>query len=150
MIPRWLEHALKDNGIQETPGPKATARVVEALHHTTLPESMKNTDETSNCSAYMCMWFDEVGMKSTRSAAAISWETWGVPLNKLVIGAVVVLDRHDSDNPDARHVTLCHGLGDGKTFVGFGGNQHDECKDSDFLVTKIKAIRWPKDEPLPQ
>jgi uncharacterized protein (TIGR02594 family) len=143
-MPRWLDHALKDKGIHEKPGPEANARIIELNSHTRLAAK---SDETSWCSSGMCGWFEEVGIPSPHSAAAIDWETWGVPC-ELRVGAVVVLKRKDPNNPRARHVTLCHALLNKDTFQGYGGNQKDQCKDSTFSVKEITAIRWPKGEPL--
>ena len=148
MIPRWLAHALLDKGLHETPGPKSTARIDELASHTTLASK---SDETSWCSSAECGWFEEVGIPSPHSAAAIDWETWGIPLKELRVGAIVVMKRHDPNNPRARHVTLCHVINGDGTFLGFGGNQKDQAKDSTFPVDMelITAIRWPKGEPLP-
>jgi len=144
MQPRWLTHALLDKGLHETPGPAATARIIELCSHTTLAAK---SDETSWCSSAQCGWLEEVGIKTPHSAAAIDWETWDIPC-ELRVGAIVVLKRHDPNNTRARHVTLCHEIGDGKSFLGFGGNQKDMVKDSTFLISEITAIRWPAGEPL--
>lgn len=145
MKPIWLEHALKDKGQKEIPGPGANPRVIEALHHTTLPENMKHTDETPNCSAYMCMWFEEIGFPSPHSAAAIDWEGYGTGLSSLREGAIVVLNRPTQTNPNSRHVTLCIDKGDGSEFfTGFGGNQHDMADFSKYRKSEITAIRWPE------
>jgi uncharacterized protein (TIGR02594 family) len=107
------------------------------------------SDEISWCSSAQCGWFEEVGIDSPRSAAAIDWEKWGIALDGLQVGAIVVLKRNDPSNPNARHVTLCHRLIDSESFEGYGGNQADQCKDSVYRTDKITAIRWPKGEPLP-
>ena len=143
---KWMLIAIKDLGIHETPGPAATARIIEYDSHTTLKAT---SDEISWCSSAMCCWIDESGLVSTHSAAARDWLKWGVPLDTPREGCIVVLDRHDASNPNAAHVTLFYkdngdGTFDGNdTFEGLGGNQHDMVKISTFSYDKVLGYRWP-------
>lgn len=139
MKPHWLIHALKDNGLKEVKGGNHNPRIVEMHASTTLKA---RDDETSWCSSAMNMWMKESGFKPTRSAAAISWESWGTPIDDFRVGAIVILNRYSPTNPRARHVTLCT-EDRGNTFVGFGGNQGDMCKHSVYSKKEVTAIVWP-------
>ena len=150
--PIWFDHALKDFGEHEIPGPEANPRVLEALRHTTLPADMKKTDETANCSAYMCMWFEEVGMDSPHSAAARSWLKWGIPLESPVKGCVVILNRGGSPDPSVPgpgHVTLFDRSLSDNWIRCFGGNQSDQCKYFQYKSADVLGYRWPEGVELP-
>lgn len=139
---KWMLIAIQELGVHETPGPAATARITEYDKHTSL---MASSDEIPWCSAFMNYCLDTAGHPGTHSAAARSWLNWGVPMDKPVEGCIVILDRHDSRNPNAAHVTLFYkDNGDG-TFEGLGGNQHDSVQISTFLKSKVLGYRWPKE-----
>ena len=146
--PLWLRGAWKDLGLHEVPGPLAAPRIAKMAGYTTLAAK---SDEVSWCSSAMNAWMFENGIEGTRSAAAISWEEWGValPLDQSVRGSILIFDRHDDDNPNARHVTFDLGDNGDGTLACLGGNQGDEVKVSNLLKKKLLARRWPANYPLP-
>lgn len=145
--PIWLVHALKDNGLREVRGGE-NPRIIEMDSYTTLKAK---EDEIAWCSAALCCWFEEVHISSTKSAAAISWATWGKGLDEPKEGCVCVVRHKKSGNDKATgstsgyHVALW--LGQDRDYVYlFGGNQSDSVKKSSFPLKdyEIVALRWPE------
>lgn len=133
--------AMAELGVHETPGPEATARIVEYDRHTTLKAT---SDEVAWCSSFANYVADIAGFPGTHSAAAISWEEWGVPLYAPILGCIVVMHRQDSDNPDAGHVTFCdHPDVSNGIIRCLGGNQGNAVKVSRFPVEHVIAYRSP-------
>lgn len=138
MSENYLRIAEKEFGVHETPGPQATARIVEYDSHTTLKAT---TDETPWCSAFANFVVDTAGDKGTHSAAARSWLSWGKPIVNPAPGCIVVLDRHDAANPNAAHVTFFVAELPGGFIKCLGGNQGDQVKYSNFPASKVLGYR---------
>jgi uncharacterized protein (TIGR02594 family) len=154
MTPKWLEHAYQDKGLKEIPGAGANPRIVQMHSHTTLSAE---SDEISWCSSGMNCWFDEVGIPGTHLANARSWLPWGVPLDKPVLGCVVILKRGPAPQPGPEildapgHVTLCSHEDIANGIIRcFGCNQGDTVKNSRFAVSDVLGYRWPEGIPIPQ
>lgn len=90
---RWMDHALAEQGVKETPGAGSNARVIEYLRTTTLPRALASDDETPWCSAFVNWCLEQAGLKGTGSAAARSWLSWGQSLTVPRRGCIVVLSR---------------------------------------------------------
>lgn len=113
--------ALEELGVHEIAGPEANQRIVEYAKITTLKAT---SDEVAWCSSF-CNWVvNEVGYKPTYSAAAISWERWGVELEDPIKGCICIIPRYSADNPNSRHVFFCdHPDISNGIIRGVGGNQ---------------------------
>lgn len=139
----WAQAELNKN-IKEVKGYKHNLRVLFYHSFTTLKAS---DDETPWCSSFMCAAHEESGFKSTRSAAAISWGGYGIPIpiKDAQIGDIVVLKRYSSKNPDARHVAfLDKVIKEGDKYCQLlGGNQNDSVSISKnhYKVSDIETIR---------
>lgn len=132
------ETAVKELGIHETPGPEATARIVEYAKHTTLSA---NSDETPWCSSFCNFVVDTAGFKGTHLANARSWLDWGIVLDKPIVGCVVVLKR---DPPPSGHVGICNNADIENGIIQIvGGNQSDSVKVSRFPVEHVLGYRSP-------
>jgi|SRR6185369_14982654 len=147
MTPIWLEHAFKDSGITEKRGGE-NPRIIEMHDHCSLHAK---EDEIAWCSAAVCCWMEEVGIPSTRSAAAKSWLDWGVPLEAPREGCVCVI-RQKNKGADAAtgstsgyHVALWLAEADGRVYL-WGGNQGDSVKKSSFGLGsyEVCGYRWPE------
>lgn len=146
--PVWFEHALQDRGVAEIRGGE-NPRIIEMGSYTTLKPT---EDETPWCSDAVCAWMEEVGISSTKSAAARSWLTWGVELTEPREGAVVVIQQkvagHDAatGSTSGFHVGLLSAIGADYVTI-FGGNQSDSVKYSRFPLSKytVRGMRWPAD-----
>lgn len=82
---------------------------------------------------------------------AIDWKNNGFPQ-----GAFVRINsKGDCKSAKNNHVTMANGdcasedLKPGKLFSGYGGNQSDRTKVSNYWVKNICSVRWPCEELLP-
>lgn len=134
-VPPWLLEAFRDlaKGKKEIPGSQDNPDIVAAHAHTTLHAQ---DDETPWCSSQMCEWMDKAGFPSTKSAAAISWASWGRELEKPCLGCVVVMSRLGGN-----HVCLYLDGDDGGAYC-IGGNQGDRVSIKRFSWDNITNYRW--------
>lgn len=139
MEPRWLEIARKEIGVHETRGGE-TKRILEYHAQTSLHAS---DDETSWCSSFMNWCMMSVGLRGTRSAAARSWESWGLPLDKPIVGCIVVFWRGSKDS-GLGHVAFYMGEQDRDYILCLGGNQGDKVCIAPEPKARVIAYRWPK------
>ena len=136
---KFLEIAMDELGVHETPGVKATERIVEYAKHT---DYKAISDEVPWCSSFMCWVVDTAGYISTHSAAARSWLQWGVAKIIPTAGCIAVLERKTKDNPNSAHVTIFVSFTDDPIyFWGIGGNQGDSVKRSKFPLRDVLGFR---------
>lgn len=143
-----LDIAIKELGVHETPGPAATARIVEYDKSTTLRAT---SDEVPWCSSFVNWVVKQAGMDGTNSAAAISWSEWGRE-----VGAEASKDYGPEANQEpgdivvfewsggGHHVAFYVGEGerDGEYMVQvLGGNQHDSVSYAWYPWDDIINIR---------
>lgn len=132
----WLGFMQSHLGEHELAGKDQNNPFILALFaHTTYQPS---TDETPWCAAAVSAALEETGFKSTHNAAASSYEVYGKPC-ELKVGCVVVLQFPNG----GKHVTFCNSVMDEERFVGLGGNQANQIKNSIFQREEIIATRWP-------
>jgi uncharacterized protein (TIGR02594 family) len=77
------------------------------------------------------------GIRSTRSAAARSYATFGHALDAPILGCLVVLKRRGG-----HHVGIYEGSHKGKLML-LGGNQGDAVSVDAFDADDVIAYRWP-------
>ena len=144
----WLDWAIKELGVHESPGPEATPRIVFYDSFTTLKAT---SDEVAWCSAFGCAAMENNGIRSPRSAHARDWLKWGVRLQTPKIGCVAILNRGGSPDPSVidgpGHFTFVYSVPVSGSFEGLGGNQGDQVKISHFKTADVLAWIWPKEEP---
>lgn len=134
--PPWLTIARKELGVHEIPGPKSEKRIIEYDKATTLKAT---SDEVPWCAAFVSWCLEQAGIRSTRNAAAASYEDWGEDLgDSPELGCVVVM---------SHHATFYDGYVDEDTIIGLGGNQSDMVKRSRYPVSRVISYRWPKGWP---
>lgn len=133
----WLDIARGEIGVSETPGPRATARIVEYFR---AAGSDVKSDETAWCSAFMCWALEKAGLPSTNNLAARSWLKYGKPAT-CKVGAIAILPRGNS--PWQGHVTLVDEVLPNGRFVGLGGNQKNKVCRSTYRVSNAIGFRWP-------
>ena len=132
MEPAWLLIAKKELGIHETPGPAATARIVEYDKATTLKAT---SDEVPWCAAFVCWCLEQAGIESTHSAAAASYLNWGKDIGDTPEEGCIVVFPH--------HVTFYVDGVDDDYIKCLGGNQADSVKYSNFPVANVLSYRMP-------
>ena len=77
MIPRHLEVAFGELGVEEWPGQQHNPRILEYHAVTTLGDWGRSRDETPWCSSFCCWVHEQVGRSHTHNALARSWLRWG-------------------------------------------------------------------------
>lgn len=134
--PEWLTLAKKYLGEHEIKGAaEDNPFVIECFKHTTYHAVH---DEVPWCAAFVCKVLEDSGYKSSKSAAANSYMTYGTPCD-LKPGAIVVFHWPAG----GQHVTICDSILNQSLVTCLGGNQQDSVKDSNFNREYIKACRWP-------
>lgn len=141
--PAWLEIAKKELGIHETPGPKATARIVEYLSTTGLPAEYTKTDETPWCSAFVCWCLEKAGIESPKTAWARSFLTWGHQIYEPRPGSIVIFSR----GVDSGHVAFFLRR-NAKAVTVLGGNQSDAVTIAAIPLERVLGYRHPLRENL--
>ena len=138
--PIWVQIALAEQGQAELAGAQHNPRIVE--YHATTGFRAKD-DETPWCASFVGWCLEQAELRSAASAAARSYETWGVPLEKPVLGAVVTFTRQGGG-----HVGFYMGERGGKWLI-LGGNQSNRVSIALYDPARMTSIRWPADTPPP-
>jgi len=136
--PVWMDVARRELGVKEVPGARDNPRILQYLHATKYRAPVYH-DEIPWCAAFVCWVLEQCDIRSTRSAGAISYESFGRPLDVPQPGAIIVTMRRSPTNPRARHVGFWASPG-----VMLGGNQGNRVSEKDFDESTITAIRWPE------
>ena len=159
--PPWMQVARSYIGCAEIKGPRHESRILAMWDD--IKCGWFKDDETPWCAAFVGSCLERAGFRSTRSAAARSYEKWGQPLmtlagdmapqplsaggmSRVPYGAVVVLSRPGA--PGSGHVGFYCGPS-GSGFALLGGNQNDAVRVSSYLWSRIVAVRWPENGPAP-
>jgi uncharacterized protein (TIGR02594 family) len=129
--------ALNEIGTREIKGAVNNPRIVGYHQATTLRAT---DDETPWCASFVCWVLETCGIKSTRSAAARSFENWGqsIELENAEPGDIAVFRR--GDKPWQGHVGFFVGE-DGDRLLVLGGNQGDRVTISSYPKDQLLSIR---------
>ena len=129
MAIRWLEEALKFEGLQEIPGEEDDPQIVEWLRDCGVP---KPTDEIPWCAAFVNGILKNVGIRGTGSAASQSFKDWGMEC-EAEPGAIAIFPAHVAFVVDTEpEVTV------------IGGNQSDGVTiGAARLYGVVKEYRFP-------
>lgn len=145
--PPWFLHAqtYEKAGILEVPGAAAHPTILSFFNYTTLKGTkLALTDETAWCSAFACACMEQTGIRSSHSAAARSWLTWGDELAAPKLGCIVVCKRVDPKNTAAAHVGFYAGHRSDDRFLLLGGNQSNRVCTKAEPYSNVLGYRWPK------
>ncbi len=135
--PYWISRARREVGVAEVDGPISNPRIIEYNSFTKL----KATDDSIPwCSSFMCWVFENEGVETLKSAAAISWLDWGVSIKKPILGCVVIIKREGS--PTAAHVALYVGETPGHLEL-LGGNQNNRVCVQPYKTPLVLGYRFP-------
>ena len=141
----WMKLAHEEVGQAERPGKDHNKRILE--YGKKLGLSWYDKDETPWCALFVGWVLETAGIKSTRSAAARSYEKWGERLKQPVPGCIAVLNRpggaswmgHVGFFLEERGERICL----------LGGNQNDKVSLAWFNKDRVVAYVWPKGVPIP-
>lgn len=134
--PLVLVEARKDLGIREG---KDDKRIVAMHQHTGL---RAQSSKVPWCSAAVCAWFEQIGIRSTRRATAASWKTWGVECEPRP-GAVIIFGKHDPDAAGTGHVGIVVDWPQGGWVEVISGNQNNAVTLKQYPLTQAVSVRWP-------
>jgi uncharacterized protein (TIGR02594 family) len=137
----WLAVARKYIGQREIPGPRHSSFILKLWRRIKRPYI---DDETPWCAAFVgyCIEACGLGLTSTRSEAARSYQNWGVRIDKPIPGCVVVFWRGSRDGYSG-HVGFVTGLTRDGHLIVLGGNQGDEVNEKAFARDRVLSYRWP-------
>lgn len=136
LLDQIWRNAYAELGTTEIAGQDHEKKILEYHAVTTLKAT---TDEVPWCSSFACWVVEKSGLKSTKSAAAKSWLTWGVRLETPVRGCVVVTTRKGG-----HHVGFFDRLSPSGTNVWLlGGNQKNSVCIVPFSVQRVLEFRGP-------
>lgn len=137
--PVWIKRAFSEVGVTEVAGSKDNPRIIE-YHSIT---SLKATEDSVPwCSSFVCWVLEMSSIKSTRSAAARSYLSYGEKLSKGKRGCIAVFARPPS--PTSGHVAFYLYETDNHVAV-LGGNQDNQVKVSLYKKSNLLGYRWPKE-----
>lgn len=142
--PAWLIEARRHVGLREVYGRQHNPQILKWWQLIRAPFT---DDETAWCAGYVGGVLESVGIKSSRSAAARSYEKWGTKLSVPVPGAVVVFWR-GSKSAYTGHVGFYVGMDQHGNVMVLGGNQSDRVSIAPFSTARLLGYRWPAGEPM--
>ncbi len=134
----WLDWLLEYKGQYQKTGGKPSPFVESIFKHTTFGPLHGVTPAC--CAATLCAALEESGLKSTHSAAAISYKNFGIGC-ELKPGAILVFEWSIGKH----HVTVCDHIVDQDNVMCIGGNQGDFLQEKAYPRSKIIATRWPEE-----
>ncbi len=132
----WFVLAKKTLGEREILGTVDNQWILDCFKHTSYKAGH---DEVPWCAAFVCRMLEECGYKSTHSAAAASYDDFGLACS-LKEGAIITFKWASG----GRHVTICDHVIDGQMVACIGGNQSNSVKISNYERQFIHSIRWPQ------
>lgn len=142
----WIAHARTFLGLREVPGARHNATILGWWQK--IFADFRD-DETPWCAAFVGGVLEEVGIKSTRSAAARSYLKWGRALSQPVPGCVVVFWR-GSPSGWSGHVGFVVGKDAFGNLMVLGGNQGDAVNIKPFGRERVLGYRWPDGVAVPE
>jgi uncharacterized protein (TIGR02594 family) len=142
----WLQRARKYIGVKEIHGHQHNPLILRMWERI---KAKFRDDETPWCAAFVGSTLELSGIQSTRSAAARSYQTWGVKIDRPIPGAIVVFWR-GSPNSYSGHVGFVTGVTRSGNLVVLGGNQGDEVSEKAFARDRVVSYRWPLGVPVPK
>lgn len=136
----WMREADRWLGLKEIPGSKHHPQILSWW------ESIKQSyrdDETAWCAAYVGGVLEEVGIPSSRSAAARSYENYGEKIATPTYGAITVFWRGSRSGWQG-HVAFLVGVTSGGDLLCLGGNQDNAVTVARFSRDRLLGFRFPK------
>lgn len=141
----WMTWLISHTGEKEVSGSKANPFIVKTFDHTTYDT---NSDETPWCAAGLCAALEESGYKSTKSAAASSYRTYGTPC-EYKYGAILSIRHANGSNhvtcfekwvDEKNKIAACRGCNQGNSIRVSNYDLSGNKKGHDEVVT---SPRWP-------
>lgn len=134
--PAWLYVAAQELGVSEILGARANPRIV--IYHQSVPLAAKS-DEVAWCASFVDWTLNKAAMAGTNSAAAATYDKFGLALDSPRLGAIVTFPTKTGSR---RHVAFVAGWTE-RFIFHLGGNQSNAVNVQYNLRTNIAALRWP-------
>lgn len=141
--PVWLLEAEKYIGVKEVPGIEHEPKIL-AWWRAIKMGGIKD-DETPYCAAFVGAMLEAAGYVSTRSGWAKSYLSWGVKLDKPVLGAIAVLSRKGGGG----HVGIVVGFDKLGRVLLLGANQKNSVNVAPFDIERALGWRYPTAAQVP-
>lgn len=148
----YYEIAKQEHGTKEIVGSKHNSKIVEYHQATNLKAK---DDETAWCSSFVNWCLKEAGLAYTKSAAAISFEKYGIKVTKNNVqqGDIVVFKRGAGKNASwQRHVGFFAGqrrnINGQDQILILGGNQSNKVSYQWYSTKRITALRRPEGQEI--
>lgn len=139
--PAWLVSARGYLGLREIKGRIHEPKIVAFFRRLGIKVW---DDETPWCAAFLGATLEEAGQKSTRSAWALSYASYGFPLAYPAVGAIAYMRRKNSAGKTiGGHVAYVVGERADGTLMLLGANQGDAVTIAPFARERIMGYRWP-------
>lgn len=136
----WMREADRWLGLREIAGSKHHPQILGWWQ--SIRQSYRD-DETAWCAAFVGGVLEEVGIQSSRSAAARSYETYGVAVPTPTYGAITVFWRGSKSGWQG-HVAFLVGVTAAGDLLCLGGNQSDAVTVAKFSRDRLLGFRFPK------
>jgi uncharacterized protein (TIGR02594 family) len=136
----WIAAARRAIGQREIVGTRHNPLVLKMWTRIRAPFT---DDETPWCAAFVGSCLEEVGIRSTRSARALSYATFGSGLKGPMYGCIAVKQRKGGG-----HVTFVVGKTKAGNLLCLGGNQNNMVMISEYAPDVFTAFRWPANFPM--
>lgn len=143
--PPWLTIAKRELGVRETPGGRASPRIIEYFAHTRLGGHALD-DSTPWCAAFAGFCLDTSGFPGTHRANARSYLDWGERLDEPRLGCITVLWRKSIES-SAGHVGFFVDSPKKHRLILIGGNQDNGVSYGEYGTGRVLQYRWPKGFP---
>ena len=134
----WMDIAYGELGVAAFSEGSSNPRITEYHRGTNIEDY---DDKAAWCSSFVNWVFKNANIRSTGSALARSWLDWGVPLSSPRHGCVVVLQRESPDGWQGHVGFFIRNEAD--RVVLLGGNQLDEVREHNYLISTVLGYRWP-------
>jgi len=101
-------------------------------------------DETPWCAAFVGSCLEEIGLRSSRSAAALSYNSWGMQIPAPVAGCIAVKRRYNNlGKLVGGHVGFVAGRNTSGKLIILGGNQNNAVTKAEYHRGDFHTFRWP-------
>ncbi len=146
-LPPWMKIARSLIGTREIRGSRHNSKILRMWESAKLPF---RDDETPWCAGFVGHCLEQTGFRSTRSAAARSYEKWeyGARLPNPVPGCIVTFWR-GKRNGWSGHVGFVDAVDQNGRLMVLGGNQRNAVNVKPFSPGRVTGYFWPKGYPLP-
>jgi uncharacterized protein (TIGR02594 family) len=137
----WIEHARPLIGLHEIVGTKHNPIILKMWTAIRAPFS---DDETPWCAAFVGSQLESVGIRSTRSAGALSYRNFGKGVSSPCYGAIAVKPRMNArGHVIGGHVTFVVGQDNNGNLICLGGNQNNQVSLATYSRRMFTDFRFP-------